>query len=348
MSGKVLNTVTLAVVAGTVALGATAAVVLIHDTGTRRVASSAPPSVAASPSPSALPASPVPPAVAPSASVTNPTAGYLGLAAPGAGWTPEAAWQAATGTTPGMVEAFTEWPNAFPAPQLAVYREHGALPLVAWDPGKTRFESITSGTQDAYLERFASAVAAFGTPVAVSFAHEFNGNWYPWGTQSESPAAFVAAWRHIHNVFASVGAANAIWVWTPNVVNPVPNVSLRAYWPGDDYVTWVGLVGYWTGRLGEDSWASLFGASEHIVAGFTDKRVLVVETGVQQGTDKALWTTLLLKGAAADKRLVGLVYFDYGLAQGKRADWTLTHDSAAVLAWRGITARWAPGRLGAG
>lgn len=41
-----------------------------------------------------------------------------------------------------------------------------------------------------------------------------------------------------------------------------------------------------------------------------------------------------LTGAERDPRILGLVYFDYGLAQGKRYDWTLDHDPAAVTAWR--------------
>ena len=47
---------------------------------------------------------------------------------------------------------------------------------------------------------------AFGEPVALSFGHEMNGDWYPWGTKQTTAASFVAAWRHIYDLFAKAGA----------------------------------------------------------------------------------------------------------------------------------------------
>jgi beta-mannanase len=55
-------------------------------------------------------------------------------------------------------------------------------------------------------------VRTLNLPIAVSFGHEMNGNWYPWGTAHTTAAQFVAAWRHIHDLFARVGATNVIWV----------------------------------------------------------------------------------------------------------------------------------------
>ena len=55
---------------------------------------------------------------------------------------------------------------------------------------------------------------------------------------------FVAAWRHIHDLFDAAGATNVIWVWNPNIINPVPGVQLEPLWPGGSYVDWVGMTGY--------------------------------------------------------------------------------------------------------
>jgi hypothetical protein len=284
--------------------------------------------------PTISPAPPVP------STVTHPLRRLLGVAEPGTGWGPYATFTQETGTSPQIAELYLGWGQPFPIWSVDTFQADGALTLVNWDPDQTRFETIASGTQDGYLTRVADAVAAYRDPVVVSFAHEFNGNWQPWGTQAESPQAFVAAWRHIHDLFGKVGANNVIWVWTPNVINPVPDVALAPYWPGDAYVTWVGLVGYWTGRLGEDSWPTLFGRTEQQIARFTNDNVLIVETGAQPGPSKATWVAALLAGALADKRVVGVVYFDYGLAQGKRADWTLADDPNALAAWRTGAAPW--------
>ena len=65
--------------------------------------------------------------------------------------------------------------------------------------------AIASGRYDAYLRSYAAAVKAFGSQVILSFGHEMNGYWYSWGYRHTSPAAFVAAWRHIVTVFRAVG-----------------------------------------------------------------------------------------------------------------------------------------------
>ena len=46
-----------------------------------------------------------------------------------------------------------------------------------------------------------------------------NGNWFPWceGVNGNQPGEYVAAWRHVHDIFTAVGATNATWVWCPNV-----------------------------------------------------------------------------------------------------------------------------------
>ena len=127
---------------------------------------------------------------------------------------------------------------------------------MAWEPYDTTAQAIANGQSDAYITKFADAVRALNLPVAISFGHEMNGNWYPWGTDQTSAPAFVAAWRHIHNLFVQAGASNVIWVWNPNIINPVPQVQLQPYWPGDAYVDWVGITGYFPPRARRPSPAS--------------------------------------------------------------------------------------------
>ena len=90
---------------------------------------------------------------------------------------------------------------------------------------------------------------------------------------------WVAAWRHIVNVFRQQGADDVTWLWTVNIIaerNGVP--SPTAWWPGSSYVTWVGIDGYYFRR----SWifASLFGPTIKAVRGLTIAPVLISETGV--------------------------------------------------------------------
>jgi hypothetical protein len=101
-------------------------------------------------------------------------------------------------------------------------------PASSWEPYDTSPAAIADGHSDAYITRFARAVRALNVPVVISFGHEMNGNWYPWETTQSTPAEFVAAWRHIHDLFIQAGASNVIWVWNPNIINPMPQGPAQA------------------------------------------------------------------------------------------------------------------------
>ncbi len=125
------------------------------------------------------------------------------------------------------------------------------------------------------LTQFARAVRALNDPVALSFGHEMNGFWYPWGTTHTTPAEFVAAWRRIHNLFAQAGASNVIWVWNPNDIFPVPQVQLQPYYPGNAYVDWIGITRYFS-TTGPHTYAQLYAPTLAEVRTFSDKPFIIV------------------------------------------------------------------------
>ena len=108
-----------------------------------------------------------------------------------------------------------------------------------------------------------------------------NGNWSSWGYRHTSPAVFVAAWRHIVSLFRALGAQNVTWLWTVNIVNDSRSgkvdSNLRAWWPGNSYVTWVGIDGYYL----QPNWqfAPLFGPTIGAVRALTSDPILIGETG---------------------------------------------------------------------
>lgn len=156
------------------------------------------------------------------------------------------------------------------------------MDFVVWEPFSTSIAKIASGASDSYINQFAAAVRTLNVPIVLSFGHEFNGTWYPWGTTGTTAAQFVAAWRHIHDLFAAQGATNVIWVWDPNDIFPVPNVQLAQYYPGDSYVDWVGVTGYWS-QAGPNSYAGLYLPTLEEIRGFTQKPFLIAETAVEPG-----------------------------------------------------------------
>jgi mannan endo-1,4-beta-mannosidase len=209
------------------------------------------------------------------------------------------------------------WGKPFDAQAVSNAWSYGALYYMAWEPFGVSVESIAAGHSDGYLTRFAKAVRALNLPVAISFGHEMNGNWYPWGTSQATAAQFVAAWRHIHDLFAQAGATNVIWVWNPNIINPVPQVPLRPYWPGRAYVSWVGLTGYFA-TTGAQTFATLYQPTMTEIRHFTGKPFIIAETAIETGPAAAFCAKQLVDTVTQHPDVLGFVWFDYN-KQG--VDW---------------------------
>jgi mannan endo-1,4-beta-mannosidase len=257
----------------------------------------------------------------------SPQRDYVGLALPGAPTSMVGVndFAARTGKRPNLLLFYAGWGHGYDITGVRNAWASGALPFVAWEPFEPSLAEIADGATDDYIRSFAEAVRTVNVPVAISFGHEMNGDWFPWGTASTSAADFVRAWRHVHDLFVDVGATNVIWVWNPNVVNPVPDVELQPLYPGDTYVDWIGLSGYYT-RSGAFTFPTLFGPTLDAVHRFTAKPVLIAETGAMPGARKASDVADLLDAVAADSTVIGAVWFEYN----KEVDWRLSSDPAAL------------------
>jgi mannan endo-1,4-beta-mannosidase len=259
------------------------------------------------PSPSSLPYN--------MSGLLDPAGGkFFGVEAQGApSLAPVASFAASVGKKPDLIGQYLSWNSSFDAKAVSAAWSYGAMYYIAWEPYGTTAQAIADGQSDAYISRFASAVRALNLPVAISFGHEMNGNWYPWGTGQTSAAQFVAAWRHIHNLFIQAGASNVIWVWNPNVINGVPQVGLRPYWPGDSYVDWVGITGYFPSS-GEESFASLYGPTMTEIRQFTTKPIIIAETSVETGPSETQAARSLVAGVKRRPGVLGFIWFDFNKA----------------------------------
>jgi mannan endo-1,4-beta-mannosidase len=216
----------------------------------------------------------------------------------------------ATGANPDIVMYYNGWFVPFPAGFATMTANHGAAPLVQMDPDHVKDAAIASGRYDGYLSSYAEAVRAYGHPVILSFGHEMNGNWSPWGYTHASPAAFVAAWRHIVNLFRALGARNVTWLWTVNIINDARSGQidgLDQWWPGSSYVTWVGIDGYYL----KSNWqfAPLFGPTISAVRSLTSAPILIAETGALQSAGQPGKITDLFAGIRS-YGLLGFVWFN--------------------------------------
>ena len=154
----------------------------------------------------------------------------------------------------------------FPLTPLENVRRYGAIPVFSWnstssppsiDQPAFSLGKVIDGTYDSYIREFALKAKAWGHPFFLRFDWEMNGFWFPWseGVNGNTPGQFVAAWRHVHDIFTSVGATNATWVWCPNVDLYNTLTPLGELYPGDSYVDWTGIDGFnWGKRRGSPGW----------------------------------------------------------------------------------------------
>jgi mannan endo-1,4-beta-mannosidase len=237
---------------------------------------------------------------------------FLGVQAPGApdALGPVQTFAASAGTRPNLIGEYIAWNDPMDTRAAANAWSYGALYYMVWEPYDTSVAAIAAGRSDAYITRVARQVRALNQPVAISFGHEFNGNWYPWGTTGTTSGDFVTAWRLIHRLFAAAGARNVIWIWNPNVISADPQLDLAAYYPGDAYVSWVGITGYFS-TTGPDTFDGLYGPTIQEIRGFTSKPLLIAETSVETGPDQAAAAQNLVSGVRQSSDVLGFVWFNY-------------------------------------
>lgn len=138
--------------------------------------------------------------------------------------------------------------NSFPRSLLDSIYTQKSIPLFTWEPWTNNFdpapdqdqhvfELIAQGFFDGYIQEFALNLKKLNRPVFLRFAHEFDNPFYPWyRAQTDAPSLFKEAWRHTFRIFKQQGADNVIWVW-----NPWKPEHVSSFYPGDDYVDWIGI-----------------------------------------------------------------------------------------------------------
>jgi mannan endo-1,4-beta-mannosidase len=236
---------------------------------------------------------------------------YLGVYSPASpsSYAGVTSFATATGVRPRLVVYYSGWSEPFQADFAASAARHGSVPMVQIDPTDVSLTAIAAGRYDAYLGQYARAVRAYHHPVILSFGHEMNAPWYSWGYLHTSPAAFVAAWRHIVTVFRALGARNVTWLWTVNVIQSQDGRTLRPapWWPGNSYVTWVGVDGYYL----KPSWqfAAIFGPTIVALRELTRDPILIAETSVTHAADQPDKIADLFAGIHA-YGLLGFVWFN--------------------------------------
>lgn len=237
----------------------------------------------------------------------------------------------AAGFTPRITSYYT---TAFNQPFALSFAQQmaaqGTMVLVQWQPRGTTNSAIASGLQDAAILAAAASIKSLNYQVVISYGQEMNGNWYNWGNMDPNTSAeYVAAYRRIWTLFEGQSVHNVTWLWDPNI-SYEGSPSLKDWYPGDQYVDWVGLDGYF--EQPTDTFQSVFGPSIQELRSFTNKPFIIGETGVSGNTGAAqitsVFTGLSMIGG------IGIVYFnETQTGDSTHQDWNLLNNPSSLAAF---------------
>lgn len=309
------------------------------------------PTATTSPSPTATAtASPTPTAttVAPSAETSIEHKLKFGVAVYGG---PSASAElddvaAKAGENPSMILFYKDFTQPFPSYELTAASNRGATPVLTWEPwiangnvnqADYSLDNIAAGKHDAYIKQWAAGMKSYGKPIMLRFAHEMNGNWYPWseGVNSNGSGDYIKAWQHVHDVVAAEGVTNVSWVWAPNAPY-YGSVPMNSLYPGANYVDVVALDGYNWGTT--QSWGSTWQTPQQVFGqGITELRqfapgkpILIAETAsAEQGGSKAEWNSSLISYLSAQPDVMGFIWFNLN----KEVDWRIESSASSQSAF---------------
>jgi hypothetical protein len=242
-------------------------------------------------------------------------------------------------------------------------RNHGSIPMINWNSWRLGYgvtqpdfqlNDVYSGKYDTYIRRWATAAKTWGHPFFLRFDHEMNGWWFPWGEGKLSTGAvvngnsagdYVKAWRHVHDIFVSVGATNVTWVWAPNHVSTSTRLaSLSSLYPGATYVNWTGLSAYnqystWLGMnslLTGSSTTWLSNSYNQLLSLAPYKPIMLAEWGSIEagdgGAKKAAWIkdALTVQIPTNFPKIKAVVYFNWDITG---QSYPVESSQAAIDAW---------------
>jgi hypothetical protein len=202
----------------------------------------------------------------------------------------------------------------------------GAL-QIGWEP---RF-GLDDVLDDEYVRRFAREAKESGIPVFLRYASEMNGAWVPW---YGDPQKYIEKFRLIHTIMAEE-APNVAMVWSPNFWPPE---TIDDYYPGDEYVDWVGFSLYATplsngkedlrGNI-IDSFAPLYDRYKHKPIMISE--AAVAHTVLPSNMSYPVWAEGqlgYLYGVLPRiyPQVKAITYFNFSLAQAARTNMQYVYD----------------------
>jgi len=245
--------------------------------------------------------------------------------------------------TPWRLENAKEFTDAVKAA-----RQASRFPMVSLEPwpwewnemtAETLFQDIVSGKYDSTLENiFKAARQEAPQKIMLRWGHEMEMvGQYPWAKADSK--GYIASYRYIVDFSRKMGLTNILWVWSP-----AGNKEAYSYWPGDEYVDYIGVSIYASkaldnayGHAKTRSFEQLL-SEKYWFGDYFKKPMIVAEFGVSDDVeDKSAWLADVPTSLNKFPKIKALIYFNqiqpeivpFPIGQ---PNWGLNHKEVKILA----------------
>jgi hypothetical protein len=258
-----------------------------------------------------------------------------------------------------FISLYTAWggkrTQVFPVLRAQAIYDLGSVPLITWEPwlddfdpqlypvgtdellkNKNGLKSIAEGKFDTYIDKWANDAKKFGAPFFLRFGHEMNDPYrYPWGPQNNKPEDFIAAWKHVRERFHKLGADNAVWVWAPH-----PAYTCMEFYPGDEFVDWIGTTTLNYGTVA--TWSQWWSFDDTFGKFYSEmskrkKPIMITELGsLSVGGERAKWFEIAFESLKVKYPDVKSIIFFHvandNTTTYKSLDWSFINDEPVISA----------------
>ena len=224
-----------------------------------------------------------------------------------------------------VAHVFRKWEQPFGTESDRSLATSDRVLMLSWSGADTRV--IASGAEDVLIRTKAKEIAAFGTPILLRWRWEMdrpNLRASVW-----SGADYVAAWKHIRDIFRQENVTNAGWVWCPHADGfSDSSRNAASFYPGDDQVDWLCADVY-----APDPSVSFADTAKPFLdwAAAHPKPIIIGEFGVQHGARTA-WLSDAFAFIASRPQIKAAVYFD-GFGTGNGLDHRIDQAPASLAAF---------------
>ena len=250
------------------------------------------------------------------------------------------------GKKPAIVMFFVDWDHLIDPQSLKDIKAMNCVPMVTWEPWNMNtkvpvdYDAVLSGKYDSYIRKFISQIRGYKKTLFLRFAHEMNGNWYPWSGVKIGSQKYIKLYQYLYHFFKREKCLNVKWVlcFSESSV-PQENNGFSIYYPGDEYVDVIGIDGYnWGNTQSWSNWASLydiFWPSYDELYNKYKKPMMICEfSSTSQGGDKVSWIREGMQSLKQMPGIKGFVLFNII----KETDWKFSCENGCAKAFKNMLA----------